>query len=186
MDVLEPFYTKILQITPGNHLCIFVCLFCFCVYGFSSFDNSRSSDIRKTASVQFSVGDPLTPGNAATEHAVREEQAHTLPKIPSVAVAWQDAFSLLNITQGHGVEMDNSGSICNLTYFSGPSQAHVQLVNRHAYEIKPVWNVMGKIKGSVEPHRAIIVGAHRDGVSSSAAAILVTFKITHHPLNSWF
>lgn len=126
-------------------------------------------------SVQFSVGDPLTPGYAATEHAIREEQVRYMPKIPSIGVTWEDAFQILKATEGQGIEMDNGGGISNVTYFSGPSQAHVQLVNMHAYEIEPVWNVVSEIRGSVEPHRAIIVGTNRDGESSSGAAIMVKY-----------
>jgi hypothetical protein len=126
-------------------------------------------------SVQFSIGDPLTPGYAATEYAIRKEQVRAMPKIPSVSLAWQDALLLLKATEGFGVEMDNGGGICNLTYSSGPSQTLVQLVNMHAYEIKPVWNVVGKIKGSVEPQRAIIVGAHRSDDSSSAILVMYIF-----------
>lgn len=74
------------------------------------------------------------------------------------------------------------GGICNLNYYSGPSEALTNLINFNDYNVKPIWNVVGKITGNEEPNRAIIIGNHRDAWShgaidpSSGSAVLVSCK----------
>ncbi|GAA5797102.1 hypothetical protein HPULCUR_002481 [Helicostylum pulchrum] len=140
-------------------------------------------------SVQYSsyiVGDPLTQGYAAaTEtnatHRITYDQATGIPKIPSLPVSWQDAEALLKTTEGFGIESDVTwiGGICDLSYYSGPSEALINLVNFNDYKVRPIWNVVGKITGSEEPNRAVIIGNHRDAWShgamdpSSGSAVLM-------------
>lgn len=141
-------------------------------------------------SVQYSsyiVGDPLTQGYAAvTEnnatHRISYEEATGIPKIPSIPLPWQDAQALLKTTEGFGIEADTTwiGGLCDVHYYSGPSEALINLVNFNDYQVKPIWNVIGKIAGSIEPDRAIIIGNHRDAWyhgamdPSSGSAVLVS------------
>ncbi|KAI7884133.1 uncharacterized protein EV154DRAFT_428000 [Mucor mucedo] len=112
------------------------------------------------------AGDPLTPGYAATENATRipMEESVILPTIPSLPLSWRDALPFLKATEGHGVigEFDWTGGLDQVSYFSGPTEGMVEMENIVEYKVAPVWNVMAKIEGSVEPHRAIILGNHRD------------------------
>jgi N-acetylated-alpha-linked acidic dipeptidase len=129
----------------------------------------RSPSSAQRGSVQyipFYPGDPLTPGYAATENATRikMEDSIVLPKIPSLPLSWKDALPLLKATQGHGVfnEFDWAGGLEEVDYFSGPSEGMVEMENIVDYKVTPIWNVIGRIEGSVEPHRSIILGNHRD------------------------
>ncbi|OAD08962.1 hypothetical protein MUCCIDRAFT_151731 [Mucor lusitanicus CBS 277.49] len=129
----------------------------------------RSPSSAQRGSVQylpFYPGDPLTPGYAATENATRikMEDAIVLPQIPSLPLSWKDALPLLKATEGRGVfgEFDWAGGLEDVDYFSGPTEGMVELENIVDYKVTPVWNVIGRIEGSVEPHRSIILGNHRD------------------------
>lgn len=118
-------------------------------------------------------GDMLTPGYAATENATRLDPSDTyaMPRIPSLPISWSDALPLFFAMEGLGVkgEIDWLGGLCEVNYYSGPSVAQVNVVNFNNYEIKPVWNVIGRIEGAVDPHRAIILGTHRDAFGFGAA-----------------
>ncbi|KAI9494175.1 hypothetical protein BDB00DRAFT_762385 [Zychaea mexicana] len=119
-------------------------------------------------------GDPLTPGYAATENATRleMEQARALPRIPSLPISWSDAKPLLKATETFGLRSEQSGwqgGLVGVNYYSGPSEAKVNMVNLNEYKIAPIWNVVGRIQGSEEPNRAIIIGNHRDAWGYGAA-----------------
>ena len=111
-------------------------------------------------------GDMLTPGYAATENATRldPEEAYGMPKIPSLPISWSDALPLFQAMEGLGLkgEIDWLGGLCEVNYYSGPSVAQVNLVNINDYKVKPVWNVIGKIEGAAEPHRAVIIGKFKE------------------------
>ncbi|EPB92272.1 hypothetical protein HMPREF1544_00841 [Mucor circinelloides 1006PhL] len=133
--------------------------------------------------ISYAVGDPSTPGYAATENATRVPytEAKGIPKIPSLPISWTDALPLLKSTEGFGIQADITwlGGLCNVSYFSGPSEAQINLVNMNKYQVKPVWNVIGKIKGTKEPRRSVIIGNHRDAWGygavdpSSGSAVLM-------------
>lgn len=151
------------------------------------FLSRRSAAYVERGSVQYvseGVGDPTTPGYASTHTnvtRVKLSQSKAVPGIPSLPISGKDALPLLKATEGFGVPSDIAwlGGLCNVSYYSGPSEALVNLVNINTYETKPIWNVIGKIKGSEEPHRSIIVGNHRDAWGhgavdpSSGSAVLV-------------
>lgn len=143
-------------------------------------------------SVQYTsyiVGDPLTQGYAASTendtHRITLDQATGIPKIPSLPISWQDALPFLKSTEGYGIEADTTwlGGLCEVNYYSGPSKSLVNLVNFNDYKVRPIWNVIGKIPGSLEPDRAIIIGNHRDAWKpgsmdpSSGSAVLVRNSI---------
>lgn len=52
----------------------------------------------------------------------------------------------------------------DIEYWTGPSEAQINLVNEVEYKITPVWNVMGKIEGWEDPDKVVIIGSHRDAV----------------------
>lgn len=66
-----------------------------------------------------------------------------------------------------------------MDYFSGPTLGEVELTNHIDNKITPIWNVIGRINGTEEPDRAIILGNHRDAWvygavdPSSGSAVLV-------------
>ncbi|ORE09673.1 Zn-dependent exopeptidase [Rhizopus microsporus var. microsporus] len=138
--------------------------------------------------IALGIGDPLTPGYAATENATRipMEESPMLPKIPSLPLSWEDALPLLKATEGHGVfgEFDWVGGLEGVQYYSGPSEGIVEMENIVKYNVTPIWNVIGRIEGSVEPHRSVIIGNHRDAwvygavdPSSGSAALLEVARV---------
>uniref|UniRef100_A0A672PAE0 Aminopeptidase NAALADL1 n=1 Tax=Sinocyclocheilus grahami TaxID=75366 RepID=A0A672PAE0_SINGR len=83
------------------------------------------------------AGDPLTPGYPAKEYTYRSslEDAVGLPKIPVHPIGYHDAVHLL-----HKVRM-----------------------NIHTNnQVTRIYNVIGWIRGAVEPDRYVILGGHRD------------------------
>ncbi|RCH97469.1 hypothetical protein CU098_010308, partial [Rhizopus stolonifer] len=117
----------------------------------------------------FYPGDPSTPGFASTLNATVVENT-TMAGIPSLPISWSDALPLFRITQNLGLT-DSLwlGGSTQVDYFTGPSEALVNLVNLNKVEKKPIWNVVSRIQGLEEPEKAIIVGAQRDAWSLSAA-----------------
>lgn len=139
----------------------------------------------KRDSVQYEFlypGDPFTPG-VGVVNATRDGtfNSSNLPSIPSLPIAWSHALPLLRATQGLGVVVDPTwiGGLTEVSYYSGPSVALVNLVNLNSFEVKPVWNVLARIEGNEEKEKAIIIGSHRDAWDngsvdpSSGASVMV-------------
>ncbi|KAI9282534.1 hypothetical protein BY458DRAFT_531008 [Sporodiniella umbellata] len=125
-------------------------------------------------------GDPLTPGYPALENATRLTSSPALPKIPSLPLSWEDALPLLKAMQGHGVRAGQgwTGGL-PVDYFSGPTEGEAILVNHVENKTTPIWNVIGRIEGTEEPEKVILLGNHRDAwvygavdPSSGSAALL--------------
>ncbi|KAI8074313.1 uncharacterized protein B0P05DRAFT_473269 [Gilbertella persicaria] len=142
---------------------------CVGVLVFPDPENSRDVlDRVEKGSAQYgyySVGDPFTVGYPAIENATYTpfEKAKNIPKIPSLPISLKDALPILEGLEGNGIQ-----KITGPCYFSGPSKAAVNLVNINDYKARPIWNVVGRIKGHAEPQRAIIVGHHRDAWDDGA------------------
>uniref|UniRef100_A0A8C8ZDN0 N-acetylated-alpha-linked acidic dipeptidase 2 n=1 Tax=Prolemur simus TaxID=1328070 RepID=A0A8C8ZDN0_PROSS len=83
------------------------------------------------------AGDPLTPGYPAKEYTFRLniEEGVGIPKIPVHPIGYNDAEILLRKVR-----------------------MHVHNINK----ITRIYNVIGTIRGSVEPDRYVILGGHRD------------------------
>ncbi|KAL2806925.1 N-acetylated-alpha-linked acidic dipeptidase 2 isoform 2 [Daubentonia madagascariensis] len=83
------------------------------------------------------AGDPLTPGYPAKEYTFRLniEEGVGIPKIPVHPIGYNDAEILLRKVR-----------------------MHVHNTNK----ITRIYNVIGTIRGSVEPDRYVILGGHRD------------------------
>ncbi|XP_057605280.1 N-acetylated-alpha-linked acidic dipeptidase 2 isoform X2 [Hippopotamus amphibius kiboko] len=83
------------------------------------------------------AGDPLTPGYPAKEYTFRldVEEGVGIPQVPVHPIGYNDAEILLRQVR-----------------------MHVHNINK----ITRIYNVIGTIRGSVEPDRYIILGGHRD------------------------
>ena len=51
---------------------------------------------------------------------------------------------------------------CRFAYHVGPGPAEVQFAITMDYKIRPIWNVIATIQGSVEPDRWVLISNHRD------------------------
>jgi N-acetylated-alpha-linked acidic dipeptidase len=111
-----------------------------------------------------SPGDPLTPGVGATPDAKRLalKDAKSITKIPVLPISYGDAQPLLAALAGPMAPKEWRGSL-PIPYHVGPGPAQVHLKLAFNWDIKPVYDVIAKIPGSVAPDEWIIRGNHHDG-----------------------
>jgi N-acetylated-alpha-linked acidic dipeptidase len=110
-----------------------------------------------------SPGDPLTPGVGATPDAKRLElkDAKSITKIPVLPISYGDAQPLLTALAGPMAPEEWRGTL-PIPYHVGPGPAQVHLKVAFNWDIKPVYDVIAKIPGSVAPDEWIIRGNHHD------------------------
>jgi len=108
-------------------------------------------------------GDPLTPDVGATKDAKRLDykEAPTLTKIPVLPISYKDAEPLLAALSGQVVPDGWKGAL-PITYHTGPGPAKVRLHLEFNWDVKPVYDVIARLKGSEYPDQWIIRGNHHD------------------------
>ncbi|KAG7491046.1 hypothetical protein JOB18_047928 [Solea senegalensis] len=117
-------------------------------------------------------GDLLTPYLAAKDETYRipVENITGNPPIPIQPIGFEDAYALICQLAGEAAPAAWQGAF-NCTYnFGGPGFKHTSLFNNsdvkidvfNHEQVKNSSNVMGVIRGSVEPDRYVIYGNHRD------------------------
>lgn len=108
-------------------------------------------------------GDPLTPGIGATKDAKRLaiKDAKTLTTIPVLPISYGDAQPLLAAMTGPVAPQAWRGGL-PITYHLGSGPARVHLKLAFNWDIKPIYNVIAKIKGAAFPDQWIIRGNHHD------------------------
>jgi N-acetylated-alpha-linked acidic dipeptidase len=126
----------------------------------------RPRDGVQRGSVQDSsvfMGDPLTPGVGATADAKRLaiKDAQSLTKIPVLPISYGDAQPLLEAISGPVAPRNWQGGL-PITYRLGPGAAKVHLKVFSNWDIKPLYDVIGKIPGSTNPDEWVIRGNHHD------------------------
>jgi N-acetylated-alpha-linked acidic dipeptidase len=137
----------------------------------------RTPDMLQRGNAKYSWlwhGDPLTPGEPATRNStfLPPASAPTLPKIPVVVLSAREAERIWRL---------------------GPGAAVVRLQLDMQNERKPIRNVIGRIRGAVEPDRWVILGTHHDawtfgGIdpgSSTAVAIEVARGLARLRRGGW-
>lgn len=109
-------------------------------------------------------GDVLTPNIAATKDAKRLDRnaAPTIMKIPVLPISYEDALPLLQSLQGQVVPPGWRGGL-PITYHVGPSLDKVHLQAVFNWDIKPIYNVIAKMKGAQYPDQWVVRGNHHDG-----------------------
>jgi N-acetylated-alpha-linked acidic dipeptidase len=108
-------------------------------------------------------GDPLTPGVGATPEAKRLpiSEAPTITKIPVLPLSYSDAQPLLASLEGP-VAPDKWRGALPITYRVGPGPGRVHLKVKSNWDMKKIYDVIGKIAGSVYPDEWIVRGNHHD------------------------
>ncbi len=116
------------------------------------------------ADMPFYPGDPLTPGVGATKDAKRLkiEDAPTITKIPVLPISYADAQPLLAALTGRVAPEGWRGGL-GITYHVGPGPTKVHLKVKSNWDIKPIYDVIGKIQGATFPDEWVIRGNHHDG-----------------------
>lgn len=113
-------------------------------------------------------GDPLTPGKPSTLNASRinPKDATNIPHIPSLPISYDDAYPLLRTLSGEGYPATRLGNDWeggfNISYWTGPSEAKINLVSINDEGTFPIYNVIGTIKGEEEPEKEVLLGNHHD------------------------
>uniref|UniRef100_A0A8C8J0H9 Aminopeptidase NAALADL1 n=1 Tax=Oncorhynchus tshawytscha TaxID=74940 RepID=A0A8C8J0H9_ONCTS len=115
------------------------------------------------------AGDPLTPGYPAKEYTYRYnlEEGVGLPKIPVHPIGYHDAIQLLK-NMGGDIPPNNWKGALNVSYRIGPgftdsfSTQKVRMNIHTNNQVTRIYNVIGRLRGAVEPDRYVILGGHRD------------------------
>ena len=130
-------------------------------------------------------GDPETPGVASTPslpHSARTpvEKSGAQPGIPSLPLSYHDAEPILRALGGPVVRGEWQGGL-DFPYHMGGNGVRVHLLSKQDYQLRTIWDVIGRLKGSDGTGEEVIVGNHRDAwvygavdPSSGTAAMLVT------------
>jgi N-acetylated-alpha-linked acidic dipeptidase len=111
-------------------------------------------------------GDPQTPGVASTPDlpdSARQPADNTgdQPHIISIPISYHDATPILQALKGPGVPQGWQGAL-PFRYHLGPGGAKVHLVSVQDYQVRTIWDVIGKIKGTEYPNEWVVTGNHRD------------------------
>uniref|UniRef100_A0A8C5KVG9 Glutamate carboxypeptidase 2 n=1 Tax=Jaculus jaculus TaxID=51337 RepID=A0A8C5KVG9_JACJA len=116
------------------------------------------------------AGDPLTPGYPAKEYTFRLsiEEGVGIPSIPVHPIGYSNAEVLLRHLGGTVAPDKSWIGALNVSYNIGPgfteseSSRKVRMHVHNTNQITRIYNVIGTIRGSVEPDRYVILGGHRD------------------------
>ncbi|XP_038076194.1 N-acetylated-alpha-linked acidic dipeptidase 2-like isoform X2 [Patiria miniata] len=116
--------------------------------------------------VSDAKGDPVTPGYPAKPFAFRIDDYDTaLPKIPVHPIGYGDAQLLLGNMTGEEVIDEWKGHL-PVTYRLGPgfndSSRNVKMTIHTTRETRTTYDVIGFIRGEIEPDRYVVIGNHRD------------------------
>jgi N-acetylated-alpha-linked acidic dipeptidase len=130
-------------------------------------------------------GDPETPGIASTldlPDSARSSPYGNQPHIISIPLSYHDASPILQALTGPGVPQGWQGALpfrYHVGQNSGPGAVKVHLVSVQDYQRRIIWDVIGKVKGTLYPGEWVIAGNHRDAwvygavdPSSGTAAML--------------
>ena len=109
-------------------------------------------------------GDPLTPGVGATKDAKRldRKDAVTIMKIPVQPISYADAQPLLAAITGLVAPPEWRGGL-PITYHIGPGAAQVHLKLTFDWTLKPLYDVIARLPGSIYPDEWVVRGNHHDG-----------------------
>ena len=108
-------------------------------------------------------GDPLTPGVGATKDAKRLSvaAAPTITKIPVLPISYGDAQPLLAAIGGPLAPASWRGGL-PISYRLGAGPAKVHLRVKSDWSIKPLYNIIARLRGTTEADQWIIRGNHHD------------------------
>ncbi|KAM9853509.1 N-acetylated-alpha-linked acidic dipeptidase 2 [Aulostomus maculatus] len=115
------------------------------------------------------AGDPLTPGYPAKEYTYRRsiDDGVGLPGIPVHPIGYHDAVHLLKSMAGP-IPPNNWKGALNVSYRIGPGftdefkDRKVRMNIHTNNQVTRIYNVIGRIRGALEPDRYVILGGHRD------------------------
>ncbi len=112
------------------------------------------------------AGDPTTPGIASVpslpdSQRIPPEQSAALPKIPTTPISYADAWPILEHLGGPDTPREWQGAL-PFTYHVGPGPVKVKMHLKQDYQLRTIWDVIGRIPGSQNPDNWVVAGNHRD------------------------
>lgn len=109
------------------------------------------------------AGDPLTPGVPSIPGVprLRESESAQIPRIIAVPMSYREAEPLLRALAGPAAPAGWQGAL-PFTYRVGPGPAKVRVKVEMDGATRPIWVVEGRIRGSEEPDKYVVLGNHRD------------------------
>ncbi|XP_047143288.1 N-acetylated-alpha-linked acidic dipeptidase 2 isoform X1 [Hydra vulgaris] len=117
-------------------------------------------------------GDPLTRGYPSLDGLYKRpiEEVTYFPNVPVQPIGFGDAEKILKILDGASPPSNRWDGALNLTYhLTSKDKRKVRLHVNVTREVRSIKNVIGVIRGAIEPDRIIIVGNHRDAWTYGAA-----------------
>src|SRR6266852_3382782 len=111
-------------------------------------------------------GDPTTPGIASVPSLpdakrTSPDQSAQLPKIPTTPISYADAWPILEHLGGPDSPREWQGSL-PFTYHVGPGPITVKMHLKQDYQLRTIWDVIGRIRGGQLPDEWVVAGNHRD------------------------
>ena len=111
-------------------------------------------------------GDPTTPGVASRpdlpdSKRVSPAQSEQLPKIPVTPICYADASPILEHLGGPPSPREWQGAL-PFTYHVGPGPAKIRMHLKQDYQLRTIWDVIGKAGGATSPDEWVVAGNHRD------------------------
>jgi N-acetylated-alpha-linked acidic dipeptidase len=111
-------------------------------------------------------GDPTTPGIASVpglpdSQRTAPAQSQAMPKIPVTPLSYHDAAPILENLAGAESPREWQGALA-FTYHVGPGPAKVKIHLKQDYQLRTIWDVVGRIPGSESPAEMVVAGNHRD------------------------
>jgi N-acetylated-alpha-linked acidic dipeptidase len=117
------------------------------------------------------LGDPSMPGRASLPGSTGRltyKQAQTIAAIPTMPISYRDAQPLLAALGGAAVPGAWHGGLA-IPYRFGGGAARVHMIVKSNWKITPIYDVIARMTGSVEPNVWTIRGNHEDAWVSGAA-----------------
>jgi N-acetylated-alpha-linked acidic dipeptidase len=111
-------------------------------------------------------GDPTTPGIASLpslpeSKRISPERSAQMPKIPVTPLSYHDAAPILQHLGGPDSPREWQGSL-PFTYHVGPGPVRLKMHLRQDYQLRTLWDVIGRVRGSELPDEWVLAGNHRD------------------------
>jgi N-acetylated-alpha-linked acidic dipeptidase len=110
------------------------------------------------------AGDPLTPGYASLPGAprIKAEDALSMPKIIMVPMSYRDAEPMLRALGGPEAPKQWQGALGFTYHVGGGAATTVHVKVDMDGGTRPIYVVEGRIRGTEEPDKYVLLGNHRD------------------------
>jgi len=130
----------------------------------------RPASSAQRGSVQYLFqypGDPLTPGTPSIKGTprIKMEEVTSIPHIPVQPISYGDARVLLQQLGGVVRPKGFQGGLPFAYHTGGGTSANdvrVHLRTDMDYQVRTIWDVIGRIDGALEKDSWVLMGNHRD------------------------